>query len=98
MQSAKANHEQIKAECENQFNEVVPKLKVAIHGLQKLQKGEIAVVRSIKKPTQCVYVLMQCVTILMNIEQKPFRKVGDNGQYFIDWWAMAQSVHCLGNP
>jgi len=58
MNAVIADQEMIRKECEKQFEDVVPKLKEAINGLKKLSKAELTELKSIKKPTKCVYTLM----------------------------------------
>jgi dynein heavy chain len=87
----KREQERIKDECEKQFAEVVTQLKDAIVALKKLSKGDITELKSIKKPTKCVYTLIQCVCIVMNVEKKQAKKPGPDGKYHTDWWVTASS-------
>jgi dynein heavy chain, axonemal len=64
----------------------VPVLQDAINGLKKLSKGDITELKSIYKPTPCIYTLMQCVCIILNIEPRLAKKAGKDGKFEIDWW------------
>jgi dsDNA-specific endonuclease/ATPase MutS2 len=51
MNTVIGNQEQIKRECEKQFEDVIPLLKEAVNGLKRLSKAEVTELKSIKKPT-----------------------------------------------
>ena len=79
------------------MEEVIPRLKASINSLKKLTKSEITELKSIKKPTPTIFILMKCVCILMGIVPKKFKnakmgKINDD-----DWWGTATSKEVLGN-
>ena len=79
------------------MTEAIPRLKAAIHSLKKLTKSELTELKSIKKPTVTIYLLMQCVCILLGVPAKKAKHKTPMNKHEEDWWAAATSKEVLGN-
>lgn len=97
LEVTKANAHRIRDECERQFGEAIPGLKDAINGLKKLSKAEITELKAIKRPSQAVYTLLQCVCIIMDVPPRKIKRPDASGEYDEDWWAAATSSKVLNN-
>ena len=75
----------------------VPHLKQSINGLKKLTKAEITELKTIKKPSIAVYLLMKCVCILMDLEPKRVKIKDEINKYGDDWWSVAISSKVLND-
>ena len=65
--------------------------------MKKLSKAEITELKTIKRPSQALYTLMQCVCIIMNIPPKKVKVPGELVKYEEDWWQPATSNKVLNN-
>ena len=97
LEVTKNNALKIRDECERQFGDAIPGLREAINGLKKLSKAEITELKTIKRPSQAVYTLLQCVCIIMDVPPRRIKKPDAPGEFEEDYWAAATSSKVLNN-
>lgn len=97
LKATQEDAQNVRDQCGKALQEAMPRLKEAIHSLRKLTKSELTELKSIKRPSAPVYILMQCVCILLGVPPKRVKHKTALNKHEDDWWGAAIGKEVLGN-
>jgi dynein heavy chain len=96
-QEQQAAADKLKESCEADLAEAMPALEAAVGALNTLNKNDITVVKSMKKPPDGVVLVMKGLIILMEVTPMKKEDPDKPGKKVADYWETAKKEF-LGDP